>query len=103
MLCAIADSRAVSATRRVRSTNRFNPSANDPPWPTPMSTTHRYGAAVGASSTPTRPTPISSVHATMYAIWFAARPASAGSTSTTGSWTKPDTDSSTPASAAPNP
>ena len=61
MLCAIAETRAVSVTRRVRSTNRLSPSAKHAPWPAPISTTHRYGAAIGASSTPASPAPISAV------------------------------------------
>ena len=68
MLCAIADTRAVSATRWVRSTKRLSPSAKQAPCPAPISPTHRYGAAIGASSTPASPAPIDAVPTTAYPI-----------------------------------
>jgi hypothetical protein len=68
-----------------------------------MSSTHRWGAAVGASSTPADPAPISAVPPTAYSTWWRARLASPGSTSDTGICTSPDSDSRKPAVAGEAP
>ena len=99
MLCAMADTRAVSTTRSVRSTKRLRPSAKQPPCPAPISATHRYGAAIGASSTPVTPAPISAVPPTAYPTWWVARLARDGTTSDTGICTSPENDSRNPATA----
>src|SRR4029079_11055361 len=88
-----------STTRVVRSTNRLSPSAKQAPCPAPISATHRYIAAIGASSTPSNPTPISTVPTTAYQTWFEARLASDGTTSDTGICTSPENDSRNPATA----
>ena len=103
MLCAIADTRAVSATGWVRSTKRLSPSAKQAPCPAPIRPTHRYGAAIGASSTPASPAPIDTMPKAAYPIWWAARFASVGTTSDTGICTSPDTDSRNPATAGEAP